>query len=170
MADVSFNLIFGINARTFEENSECLERALTSLYSTSYESIRTAIYVIFPWTRKIIPEQFTSPEFTVWFKDLFNQAVKLRKKSNVSRDDYLSYLIDVQEKKNVSMDLIHSYAYSYFLDGFETSAYALGNVINNLAANPRCQEKLREEINSYDQITYESLHQMPYLEAVLNGN
>lgn len=139
-------------------------------YSTSYDNIRSAIYMIFPFLRKIIPEQFTSTEFTEWFKELYDQAVRLRKENHISRDDYLNFLIDLQVKKNLPMDLIYAHAYTYFLDGFETTSYILGNAINNLAGNRECQEKLREEFRNYDRITFEELHQMPYLDAVINGN
>lgn len=165
-----YNLVFGLDAKTFDEKSECLDRAFTMFYSSSYEPIPSIVYAMFPWLRSMFPQQFTTPEFTVWFKALFDQAVELRKQSNASRDDYLNFLIELREKKNVSMDRIYAHAYTYFVDGFETTAYVLGNAINRLAINQHCQEKLRDEIKSFGDINFENLHQMPYLDAVLNGN
>lgn len=147
-----------------------MEKAIGMFYSTPYDNIKSAIYMTFPLLRKIIPEQFTSSEFTEWFKELYDQAVRLRKENNISRDDYLNYLIELQAKKNIPMDLIYAHAYTYFLDGFETTSYILGNAINNLAENKECQESLREEIRNYDHVTFEELHQMPYLDAVINGS
>lgn len=45
----------------------------------------------------------------------------------------------------------------------------LGNAVNFLAEHKEIQEKLRAEIKEYDHITFEELHQMPYLDAVVNG-
>lgn len=54
--------------------------------------------------------------------------------------------------------------------GFETTSHTLGNAVNNLAENKECQERLRAEVNSNNHaISFDDLHQMPYLDAVLNG-
>lgn len=169
IADIVCNLVFGLDAKAFDEKSEFVEQSLSMFYSAPYEAVRSAAYVIFPWLRKIHPERFNTSEFTTWFKTLFDHAVQLRKENNISRDDYLNYLIELREKKNVPMDMIYAHAYTYFLDGFETTTYLLGSAINNLAGNQHCQEKSRTEINGYDRITFEILHQMPYLDAVVNG-
>lgn len=47
-------------------------------------------------------------------------------------------------------------------------------VLFELAAHPHCQKKLRQEINkqcesSNGKLTYEIVHDMPYLEACING-
>lgn len=163
------SLVFGLDAKAFDEKSDFVEQSLTMFYSAPYETIRSAAYTIFPWLRKIHPERFVTSKFDVWFRTLFDHAIQLRRENNISRDDYLSYLIELREKKNIPMDIIYAHAFTYFLDGFETTTYALGSAINNLAENEDCQEKLRAEINRYDHITFEDLHHMPYLDAVLDG-
>lgn len=46
----------------------------------------------------------------------------------------------------------------------------LGKALNYLAENKESQEKLRAEIKNQDnQITFDELHQLPYLDAVFNG-
>lgn len=47
-------------------------------------------------------------------------------------------------------------------------------ILFELASNPQCQNKLREEIRkkcekSSDQLTYEVIHEMAYLDACING-
>lgn len=163
------NMIFGLDAKAFDEKSDFLENSLKMFYSTPYDSIRFALYTIFPWINKIYPNQFASTEFSNWFKNLFNQAVQMRKENNISRDDYLNFLIELKDKKNMQMDLIYAHAYTFFLDGFETTSYILGNAVNYIAEHKECQEKLRAEIKCYDHITFDELHQMPYMDAVLNG-
>lgn len=96
-------------------------------------------------------------------------AIELRKENDAYRDDYLQFLIDVQNKKNISRELMHSHAYTFFLDGFETSCYMLGQAVNFLAKHKECQDKLRAEIKSTANATFEELNQMQYLDAVFNG-
>lgn len=109
------NIIFGLDAKAFDEKSNFVENALGMFYSTSYDGIRFIVYTIFPWLRKIYPEQFTSTEFTIWFKNLFDQAIRLREENNISRDDYLNFLIELRNKKNTSMEVIYAHAYTFFL-------------------------------------------------------
>ncbi|XP_055306516.1 probable cytochrome P450 28a5 [Sitodiplosis mosellana] len=168
IADALCNVIFGLDAKAFDEKSDFVEQSLGMFHSTPYDHIRFAVYTIFPWLGKIYPNQLTSTEFTKWFKNMFDQAVKLRKQNNISRDDYLNYLIEMRNKKNTPMDLIYAHAFTFFLNGFETTSYILGNAVNNIAQHKECQEKLRAEIKSYDHITFEELHQMPYMDAVVN--
>lgn len=169
VADVNCSIIFGLDAKAFEEKSDFVQQAINMFHSTPYDNIRFAVYTILPWLRKIYPDRFTSSEFTEWFINLFDQAILLRKENNVSRDDYLNFLIELQNKKNTPMDLIYAHAYTFILDGFETTSYMLGNCVNFLAEHKDVQEKLRAEIKEYDHITFEELHQMPYLDAVMNG-
>lgn len=170
IADFICNSLFGLDAKAFDDKSDFLEQSLGMFYSGPYDHIRSAVFTIFPWLRKISPEQFTSSEFTEWFKNLYDQAVQLRKQNNISRDDHLNFLIELQTKKNVPIDLIYAHAFTFFLDGFETSSYILGNAVNFLAEHKECQNKLRAEIEKYDHITFDELHAMPYLDAVLHGN
>ncbi|XP_054157190.1 cytochrome P450 3A8-like [Oppia nitens] len=54
----------------------------------------------------------------------------------------------------------------FFVAGYETTATTLANVVYSLAINPDCQQKLYEEIRQFDgKYDYESIAQMPYLEA-----
>lgn len=169
IADAIGNMVFGLDADAFDEKSDFVENSLGMFNSTPYDHIRMAIYSTFPFLHKFYPNQFTSTRFTDWFKATFDQAIRLRKENNISRDDYLNFLIELQNKKNLPMDLIYAHAYTFFLDGFETTSYILGNAVNLLAKHKECQEKLRAEIKGFDHITLEELHQMPYLDAVLNG-
>lgn len=90
-------------------------------------------------------------------------------KQNTSRDDYLNFLIELKNRKNVPDNILHSHAYTLFLDGFETTSYILGFALNYLSEHKLCQNKLRAEVNKYDNIGYDELQQMPYLESFLNG-
>lgn len=154
----------------FDAESETLEHACSMFYSAPHQALQSFLHATFPLIRKLFPEPFTQPEFTTWFKSLLDHAVELRRSANIKRDDYLNFLIELIDKKNTPMEMIYSHAFTYFLDGFETTSHTLGNAINNLAESKACQERLRAEVKNYDHpIGCDDLLQMPYLDAVLNG-
>jgi hypothetical protein len=63
----------------------------------------------------------------------------------------------------------------FFFAGSDTSSTVISYAITELGKNLEVQEKLRQEIidkikSSNGEITYENLHEMPYLNQVMNGN
>lgn len=63
----------------------------------------------------------------------------------------------------------------FFLAGFETSASTLSFMLLELAQNSHIQDKLREEIvsvleNNDNQLTYDVLKEMKYLDMVMAGS
>ncbi len=54
----------------------------------------------------------------------------------------------------------------FILAGYETTASTLSYLFHELSINPECQEKLYEEIVSYDgNVDYETIAKMDYLDA-----
>lgn len=66
-----------------------------------------------------------------------------------------------------------SLAITFFVAGFETTSNALAFALYELCVNEKCQEKLREEINKVikteDDITFENVQSIKYLEMVICG-
>ena len=48
--------------------------------------------------------------------------------------------------------------------GFDTTANTLAYLMHLLAKKPEEQEKLRAEINSYDEVNHETIQKMEYLQ------
>ncbi|CAG2121668.1 unnamed protein product, partial [Medioppia subpectinata] len=74
--------------------------------------------------------------------------------------------------KTLSEDEIMAQAWVFLLAGFETTATTLGYISYELALNSDIQEKLYAEVaeafDSDDEISYESLQRLPYLDAVVS--
>lgn len=120
-----------------------------------------------------------------FFSDIVSGAIKYREDNNVARSDYLNMLIQLKntgsidgeklsESRKLTMDQCVSQAFVFFLGGVDTSSTTLSFVILQLSHRPEVQEKLREEVlakikDSNDEITYENLQEMTYLQQVLNG-
>ncbi|XP_054157189.1 cytochrome P450 9e2-like [Oppia nitens] len=56
----------------------------------------------------------------------------------------------------------------FFVAGYETTATTLAHLFYSLAISPDCQQKLYEEVNKFNgNYDYETIAQMPYLEACI---
>lgn len=97
----------------------------------------------------------------------------MRKESQTVREDFLSYLLELKEKKNLSKMDMASHSITVFLDGFETSTAVISYALYHLACNPHVQKKLREEINECIRVngslSHDSIIEMEYLDQVFNG-
>lgn len=124
---------------------------------------------VFPFLNKIYPYKLFSKKHTAWFIDLTGYAIKARKANNVQRDDSLDFLIKLQEKKNLDIVDVAAHAFTIFLDGFDTTSTVLAHALYYLAMNEESQDKLRNELNKCEEMNFDDLDELPYLENVLNG-
>lgn len=129
---------------------------------------------MFPHIFQFYDLPFISHDLTEFFVGLTNKAIDLRKGGNERRDDYLNFLLQLQERKNLDIDDMAAHTITFFLDGYETSSIILSHALYQLSKHHECQQRLRDEINSYgdgdgDGINYETITDMPYLDQVLNG-
>lgn len=65
-----------------------------------------------------------------------------------------------------------SQAITFFIAGFETTSNAVAFALYELSLRQDCQDKLRAEIEetiSDDEVTFEHIQKMKYLDMVLSG-
>lgn len=72
-------------------------------------------------------------------------------------------------------DYIIAHAFTFFLDGFETSSLAMAYTLLELSLHPEVQEEARREIKNVlekhnHKITHAALLEMTYLDNVISGN
>ena len=73
-----------------------------------------------------------------------------------------------KSKVEITEDDILATSFLFFVAGFETTASLLSFLFYSLALDQKCQQKLYEEVVSFKgKIDYESLAQMPYLNACI---
>lgn len=69
--------------------------------------------------------------------------------------------------------LITAQAFIFFLAGFETSSTTMSFTMYELAANPKIQEKLYDEIRTtykkHDCFSYDAISEMKYLDCIVRG-
>lgn len=168
IADGLCTNLFGLDAKAFDDDSDFLYHSLRMFHDV--QVVRSVLWKVFPILERILPNQSVATEFNDWFVRLYRMAVELRQKSGIESDDFLNFLMELQKKRNSPNEASAANAFTFFLDGFETTSYMLGNAINELAKNKECQQKLRAEVRSFKSRDIDDdLNQMPYLDAVVNG-
>jgi len=158
--------MFGLDAKAFDDQSDFVDHSLRMFHHVPI--FRSILWSVFPILNTISPNRSVSAEFSDWFQALYTVAVQLREKNNIERDDYLNLLMELKKRKNLSTSSSAANAFTFFLDGFETTSYIMGSAINELAKNKECQRKLRDEVKKYEHIGFDDLNQMSYLDAVVN--
>ncbi|XP_053205344.1 cytochrome P450 3A56-like [Panonychus citri] len=91
------------------------------------------------------------------------EKVKLEEDEDIARSDNNNI-----ERKRLTIDEIVSSAVIFLIAGYETTSTLLTWTTYELARYPEVQEKLYEEIDSLDEINYETINKCVYLEAVIN--
>lgn len=173
--NVVVSSVFGIDGDAFENDNSEIRHISKNVLKPSFR----LIFVLFispfiPRLTKFLKIKLCREKEEQLLKQLFDTAAEHRKRSNISsHPDFLEYLIQLREKKKLSDIEMTAHALSFFLDGVETSSITLSNIFYELAKNPRCQEKLREEMikikNKKGFFDFDSLKNNKYLDQVIYG-
>lgn len=152
------------------------------------------MYFIAPELMSILRVKCVNPGIEKFIISVVKENLEYREKNNISRKDFFQLLIQLRNTGNVQLDdewetviktnesqkamsLIElaAQAIVFFGAGNETSATTLTFVMHELAVNPYIQQRVHAEIDrvleKYNgQVTYESITEMKYLEACIDGN
>lgn len=121
------------------------------------------------------------PEFVEdFFKRVTRDAVIEREKMGIKRNDFLNILIELKNTKDengqpiVTYDQISAQLFVFFMAGFESSATNMTFALYEMARNPQIQDKVRQEVFQVlqkhgNELTYEAMMEMTYLDQVLTG-
>lgn len=115
-----------------------------------------------------------------FFLRIVNDTVLERERCNIHRNDFIDILIELKNRKDemgkpmLSINLLAAQLFVFFAAGFETSSSNMSYGLYELAKNPDKQDKLREEIKEVlkkhnNEITYEAMKEMSYLDQVISG-
>lgn len=172
--EVVSNCIYGIDSKSFaKDKSVLLTMGSSVLESSSSMMIYSILTTFFPIIKRFWKKAFIPKKTENFFMKLTMDSVKMRDEGNNQREDFMNYVLNLRNKKNLSDIDIAAHAITFFLDGFETSSVALCFTLFYLGKNKQIQDKLRKEImkNVGDdgRLSFEKITEMSYLEQVLNG-
>lgn len=108
-------------------------------------------------------------------KDFFQLLIQLRNNGTVQLDDEWETVIQADEsQKSLTENEMAAQVFVFFAAGYETSSSTLTFCLYELAKNVEIQQRAHDEIDRVlaehnGQITYESIGDMKYLDACIDG-
>ncbi|EDW81881.1 uncharacterized protein Dwil_GK25425 [Drosophila willistoni] len=170
--------VLGLKAESFTDKPTPIMGHIKDLFGQTWSLILYFIMLSnFPALRHLIRLRFIPKQVEEFFIDLMQNAVHARKAQlavgkQFERVDFLEYILQLAEKRNLDTRGLLAYTMTFLLDGFETTASVLSLLLLQLARNVEKQERLRKEINENltngkDFIEFEKIAELPYLEACI---
>lgn len=182
--DVISSGVFGMETDTLKgEHPEIME--IIKRVFEDFAPLRFFFQFAFPKVAKFFNMRNFSKEVGDYFFDVIGGNIKNREDNDIHRKDFLDMLIQLKNKGTIdgeistevgklTLDQSVAQAFLFFFAGSETSSTAINFALVELSRNKQAQEKLRKEINektkeAKGEITYDNLHEMTYLNQVMNG-
>uniref|UniRef100_A0A0K8UTZ0 Putative cytochrome P450 6a14 n=1 Tax=Bactrocera latifrons TaxID=174628 RepID=A0A0K8UTZ0_BACLA len=186
--DVIGTCAFGIECNSLSDPNAAFRCYGRSIFEKPRHSQLIQALIIFnPKIAKKLRFKLLNDEVSEFFIDAVRKTVEYRIKNKVKRNDFMDMLIDMMAEdqesaaKHEGIDLsqgltllqMAAQAFVFFIAGFHTSSTTMSFCLYELAMNPEIQDKLREEIVNVlsahkNEVTYEALKEMSYLEKVVN--
>lgn len=184
--DVVASCAFGMEANTLKNEHPEMVKIFRQIFG---EEGVTQFYFFFlfafPRLAKFLNLRQFNKTITDFFFDIIGGTINYRESNKVTRNDFLNSLIQLKNKgsidgeistesRKLTMDECVAQAFVFFFAGSDTSSTVISYAITELGHHPEIQDRLRKEIlatvkSSNGEITYDNLHEMPYLTQVMNG-
>ncbi|XP_012227316.1 cytochrome P450 6j1-like [Linepithema humile] len=169
---------FGVDGYCFNEEKKNLSFQKIGevvLEPSLRTKIATMLLFLVPSLNKIFKISFVPKHIDNFFRTLVAELMEQRRKDGKPRNDFLHLMTELEKQEGIKFDveLLTAQAFSFVVDGYETSSIVMSLVGYQLAVHQEIQEKLRKEVMSVfkkynDEITYEGLKEMTYMDQVLN--
>lgn len=127
-----------------------------------------------------------------YFVDMCAQTINYREKNQIVRKDFMQLLLQLRNtgsvrqdndwsikktgvKSSLSLDDCAAQTFLFYTAGFDTSSSALTYCLYELVRHPEVMQKLQQEIDDVlsrhdNQITYDAIQDMKYLDMCISGN
>lgn len=188
---------FGIDCNSLKNPDSEFRRYGKMIFDPPFRfsGLRNILFLVFPRLMKLLKIKQFHREVESFFITMVENTIEYREKKNVYGKDFLDLLLQLKHKGEVtddeditkeianqnsktgqtlSMNEIAAQCFVFFGAGFETSATTLTFALLELAIDQDVQNKLRKDVFAVlekhnKQLTYESVTEMAYLDAVFNG-
>jgi cytochrome P450 family 6 len=185
--DTISSVAFGMEANTLNDENPDLEKFTSELVTNERSPIiNTLIIFALPKLAKFLNLSMFGKDLNDYFYQIISENIKYREKSGEKRNDFLNMLVDLKNKgsidgeisketKKLTMDQCVAQGFIFIIGGSDTSSTTMSFAMCEIAKNPDIQDRLRAEIAdktkaTNGEITYENLHEMTYLNQVVNGS
>lgn len=174
--DVIGSCAFGIECNSFgDENSEFVRYGKGFFDLDARRVAKNVVRFNLPFLAKVLGLKSVDAKTESFFMNLVKTTIEYREKNQITRNDFMQLLINMKkEDDSLSLGLLTSQAFLFFLAGFETSSTTMTFCLYELALHQDIQEKARVEIqevmkNHSGKLTYDALSEMKYLQQIIDG-
>lgn len=101
--DIIGNVAFGIDVNAMKEDSEFLHMGQKFFEPTQFERVGQIIANTNYWMYKIFKLRMVSKKVTDFFINVVNNTMTYRRKNNVERNDFLHFLMKINETKGTDL-------------------------------------------------------------------
>lgn len=185
--DVIGSCGFGIECDALK-NEDCEMLKITNIfdYKNFETSARLYFTQAFPQLSLKLGIKLTPSNVNEFFMRIIKQTYDFRVENDVDRNDFMSLIIQIQkygklkdendldEVETMTFNELAAQAFIFFAAGFEASSKTMQLALYELAYRSEIQDKLRAEISrvtemTNNEITYEGLLEMSYLDQIVKG-
>lgn len=176
--------VFGMETNTLKgEHPEILD--IMKKVFEDFNPFKFFFLFAFPNFAKFFHMRNFSKKVNDYFFDVIGGNMKHREENGIVRKDFLDMLIQLKNKGTIDGEISTevgkltfnqsvAQGFLFFFAGSDTSSTAIAFAIIELSRHKDIQDKLRKEIiektkDDKGEITYDNLHDMPYLNQVVNG-
>lgn len=192
--NVIASVAFGIDIDTINNpNNEFRVCGRKIFEATLWKSIKGLIGLVAPRLMSTLKIKSVDNDVEDFIISVVKQNLEYREKNNVSRKDFFQLLIQLrntgtvqlddqwdtvikadESQKSLTLNEMAAQTFVFFAAGFETSSTTLSFCLYELAKAPEIQKRVHEEIDEVlaqhnGKITYDSISDMKYLEACIDG-
>nr|XP_014098661.2 probable cytochrome P450 28d1 [Bactrocera oleae] len=172
-SEVVSECILGIRANSFSDELSPIYANTKKLFNQTYIfRLYQLLTGFFPAVQHFYKMRFFTKDVENFFIDLTQKTIDLRHKQNMDRADFINYMLQLQQKRNLSTPELTSHVMTYITDGFLTTTTAITHCLLLLARYEDKQSQLRQEIaenlDEHGNLSFEVLSDMPYLDACLH--
>uniref|UniRef100_T1GXF6 Cytochrome P450 n=1 Tax=Megaselia scalaris TaxID=36166 RepID=T1GXF6_MEGSC len=127
--EVVCDVVFGLEAGTFKTETCDFMKVSRKLVSDFYNELgKLFISSCFPILRGVFKINFIKDDTANFYRNISKLAIESRLKGN-DRNDVLQFLINMQEKNNISHDQFVGNQLMFILDGYDTTAVITAHVL-----------------------------------------
>lgn len=172
--DVIGNCAFGLDCNSLDDpGSEFLKMGNMVFHPRQTNAFKRFLLLFFGSLVAKFGLITTQSEVHSFFYDLARQCIEYREKEQVKREDFLSSLLQMKAKSELTFDEVAAQMFLFQMAGYETSSLTLTYAGYELTHNPEVQEKAREEVEQVikkynNELSFEAIFEMNYLDCVVN--
>ncbi|XP_013112917.1 probable cytochrome P450 28d1 [Stomoxys calcitrans] len=174
--EVVSNTVLGLDDQTFTNKPSVIMDMSKRIFIQSPILIfQLLLMALIPSLHKFKKMRFIPKQVEQFFIKIMDSSLNQRKDqikqgSNEVRHDFINYLLQLQEKKNLTMQELAAHTMTYVTDGIETLSGILSHCLLMLGRDEKRQDVLRREIleKLEDTNDFDSIMGLPYLDACIH--